>query len=66
MRTCVRVPMQGGLDPLNDARGRSRDLTRLCPEFVTTTVIEAGHCPHDEQPGQVCTCERVSEEGRVL
>jgi len=46
------VLLTGGLDPLNDARGRTSQLSTLSPNAMVT-VLEAGHCPHDEQPDQV-------------
>eukprot|EP00983_Pelagomonas_calceolata_P092361 1157654-Pelagomonas_calceolata.AAC.4 len=45
------VLLTGGLDPLNDARGRTSQLSTLSPNAMVT-VLEAGHCPHDEQPDQ--------------
>lgn len=50
---CRHLALQGGLDPLNDAKGRTRDLAALCPDAMVN-VIDAGHCPHDEQPEKVC------------
>lgn len=43
---------QGILDPLNDSNGRMVNLGQL-RRGITTDPIEAGHCPHDEQPGKV-------------
>jgi pimeloyl-ACP methyl ester carboxylesterase len=42
--------MQGVLDPLNDAQQRAKDLAKTCPDYVRMVLVEAGHCPHDEQP----------------
>jgi pimeloyl-ACP methyl ester carboxylesterase len=44
--------VQGVLDPLNDARKRAADIAAACPN-VAVVLLEAGHCPHDEQPGAV-------------
>ncbi len=44
--------LQGRLDPLNDAQGRAQQLAELCPN-VDVVLLDAGHCPHDEQPGAV-------------
>lgn len=46
-------PTQGAFDPLNDAKGRARDLQAACPAFVDAVLVEAGHCPHDEQPSLI-------------
>lgn len=43
---------QGILDPLNDAKGRSKALQKL-RSGITVDPIQAGHCPHDELPDQV-------------
>lgn len=48
--------LQGVLDPLNDAKKRALDLGAACPEHVEVRLVQAGHCPHDEQP------EKVNEE----
>jgi len=53
-----RALLQGGLDPLNDAKGRTRQLSGLCPEAMVM-VFDAGHCPHDEQPEQVGACNET-------
>ncbi|GAX72694.1 hypothetical protein CEUSTIGMA_g150.t1 [Chlamydomonas eustigma] len=45
--------LQGALDPLNDAKGRAESLQRTCPDNVEVVLLQAGHCPHDEQPEQV-------------
>jgi hypothetical protein len=50
---CLALSFQGALDPLNDAKGRAAELGRLCPEYVTVQLLQAGHCPHDEVPDQV-------------
>jgi pimeloyl-ACP methyl ester carboxylesterase len=44
--------LQGRLDPLNDAAARAEQLRALCPN-VDVVLLDAGHCPHDEQPGLV-------------
>lgn len=44
--------LQGALDPLNDARGRAAQLARLCPANASVTLLQAGHCPHDELPDE--------------
>jgi pimeloyl-ACP methyl ester carboxylesterase len=43
---------QGVLDPLNDASERMRSFGSL-REGITMDPINAGHCPHDELPGEV-------------
>jgi pimeloyl-ACP methyl ester carboxylesterase len=43
---------QGVLDPLNDAMDRMNRFASL-REGITPDPIQAGHCPHDEQPGLV-------------
>lgn len=43
---------QGVLDPLNDAMDRMNRFGAL-RSTVTTDPIQAGHCPHDELPGEV-------------
>ncbi|KAG1659816.1 hypothetical protein FOA52_002153 [Chlamydomonas sp. UWO 241] len=45
--------LQGVLDPLNDARKRAAEIKAACPDNVAVVLVEAGHCPHDEQPGPV-------------
>lgn len=42
--------LSGAQDPLNDAGGRARQLKSCCPD-MKMVLVEAGHCPHDEQPG---------------
>uniref|UniRef100_A0A383VQC0 Photolyase/cryptochrome alpha/beta domain-containing protein n=1 Tax=Tetradesmus obliquus TaxID=3088 RepID=A0A383VQC0_TETOB len=43
--------IQGVLDPLNDAQARSDLLVQQCaPVGLRAWNIQAGHCPHDEQP----------------
>jgi len=52
----VLVP-QGALDPLTGAsvsQDRARLLGELRPD-ISVRLIEAGHCPHDEEPGEVAT-----------
>jgi pimeloyl-ACP methyl ester carboxylesterase len=44
--------LQGRLDPLNDAAARAEQLGSLCAN-VDVVLLDAGHCPHDEQPGLV-------------
>jgi pimeloyl-ACP methyl ester carboxylesterase len=44
--------LQGALDPLNDSKKRAADLARLCPANATVQLLQAGHCPHDELPGE--------------
>lgn len=44
--------LQGALDPLNDAKKRAADLARLCPGNASVTLLQAGHCPHDELPAE--------------
>ncbi len=44
--------LQGRLDPLNDATTRAQQLGSLCPN-VDVVLLDAGHCPHDEQPALV-------------
>lgn len=41
--------LQGAKDPLNDARGRAREIGRLCKN-AEITLLDAGHCCHDEVP----------------
>ncbi|KAF6257981.1 Alpha/Beta hydrolase protein [Scenedesmus sp. NREL 46B-D3] len=46
--------IQGVLDPLNDAQARSDLLVAQCaPVGLRAWNIQAGHCPHDEQPEAV-------------
>ena len=46
--------LNGALDPLNDASKRARDLAARCnPRNVSMTLLQAGHCPHDEAPADV-------------
>jgi len=44
--------LQGAKDPLNDAVGRAKEMGRLCPN-ARILYLDAGHCPHDETPGEV-------------
>lgn len=44
--------VQGVLDPLNDAKARADLLAAECPG-LRVWEINAGHCPHDEQPAAV-------------
>lgn len=44
--------LQGVLDPLNDAKGRAAQLEALCPN-ARAVLLQAGHCPQDEQPQAV-------------
>ena len=46
---CPTMVFQGTLDPLNDARGRAKQIKDLFPD-VELELVEAGHCPHDEVP----------------
>ena len=46
---------QGAKDPLQDAKGRAREMDRLCPN-VQVTLVDGGHCPFDEQP-EFCNTE---------
>ena len=43
---------QGMLDPLNDAKSRA-NMFRSLRNGITISPINAGHCPHDELPGDV-------------
>lgn len=45
---------QGILDPLNDAKGRARQLKTL-RKGIEVAELEGGHCPHDEIPEQVAS-----------
>jgi len=45
--------LQGALDPLNNARQRAADMQAACPDNLDVVLLEAGHCPHDEQPDAV-------------
>mmetsp|Transcript_28751 Transcript_28751/g.80959 ORF Transcript_28751/g.80959 Transcript_28751/m.80959 type:complete len:730 (-) Transcript_28751:443-2632(-) len=45
--------LQGKLDPLNDAVGRAKQLKEACRNDVSLTLLDAGHCPHDEVPEEV-------------
>ena len=45
---------QGVLDPLNDAQDRLERFGALRPG-ITMDGIQAGHCPHDEQPNLVAS-----------
>lgn len=44
--------LQGALDPLNDAKGRAAQMRALCGN-LDVSLLDAGHCPHDEVPDQV-------------
>lgn len=44
--------LQGAKDPLNDARGRAEALGEAVPG-IEVRLLDAGHCPHDEVPGEV-------------
>ena len=44
--------LQGGKDPLNDAKGRARALEEAVPG-IEVRLLDAGHCPHDEKPAEV-------------
>lgn len=44
--------MQGVRDPLYDATKRASVLQAYCAN-VTTRLLNAGHCPHDEVPDEV-------------
>ena len=63
--------LSGAKDPLNDAGGRARQLQSCCPE-IEVVLVEAGHCPHDEQPGIINTelmrflaCIKVSSQSTI-
>lgn len=48
--------LQGALDPLNDARKRAADMASACKGAgfdIDVVLLQAGHCPHDEQPDKV-------------
>ncbi len=45
---------QGVKDPLNDALARAQQFRDIRPG-VSVELLELGHCPMDEDPGQV-TC----------
>ena len=49
-----RMVFQGVNDPLNDAKGRARKMQEMCNAQVT--LVEAGHCPHDEVPEAFNEC----------
>ncbi|KAL1813856.1 hypothetical protein DCAR_0626239 [Daucus carota subsp. sativus] len=44
--------IQGMNDPISDSKSFLAMLTEQC-RGITTKEIDAGHCPHDEQPGEV-------------
>ena len=46
---------QGALDPLNDAVARARQFSLIRPG-VHATLMQLGHCPHDEDGAQVAEC----------
>ena len=64
--------LQGEKDPLNDARARARALAAAVPG-IEVRLLDAGHCPHDEVPGEVAEavaafaarCFGTEEEGGV-
>ena len=41
--------LQGAKDPLSNAVQRAREIEANC-QNVSVTLLEAGHCPHDEVP----------------
>ena len=43
---------QGVLDPLNDAKDRA-ELLRKLRKGIKIDSLNAGHCPHDELPGDI-------------
>lgn len=45
---------QGVLDPLNDAKGRARQLKTL-RDGIQVAELQGGHCPHDEIPEEVAS-----------
>lgn len=45
---------QGILDPLNDAKGRARQLKTL-RDGIQVAELQGGHCPHDEIPEEVAS-----------
>ena len=47
--TWTRVPVQGVLDPLNNAKARA-DALEANIERASAVCFDAGHCPHDECP----------------
>ena len=51
---------------MNDAKGRARDLAAACPLNVEAVLVDAGHCPHDEQPAAINREMLKFIEGRVL
>jgi hypothetical protein len=53
------------LDPLNDAKGRAKQLQAECPG-LKVWAINAGHCPHDEAPTEVNTALLEFVEQMVL
>ena len=57
---------QGALDPLNDAKGRARELQAACPDHVDMVLVDAGHCPHDEQPGLINREILKFVEGKIM
>ncbi|MCU0567445.1 MAG: alpha/beta fold hydrolase [Oculatellaceae cyanobacterium Prado106] len=50
--TCPLLLIWGEGDPWTNARQRGAQFRRFYPE-LTEFYIQAGHCPHDEVPGQV-------------
>lgn len=45
---------QGILDPLNDAKGRARQMKTL-RNGIQVAELQGGHCPHDEIPTEVAS-----------
>lgn len=52
MRRLWGACVQGVRDPLHNATKRAAVL-RACCGNVTTRLLNAGHCPHDEVPDEV-------------
>ena len=50
---CPLLLLWGIRDPWINAPGRRKAFQRHAPRATTEVVLEAGHCPHDEVPGQV-------------
>ncbi len=51
--TAPLLLLWGIRDPWINAVGRRGDFQRHAPAGTSEVVLEAGHCPHDEVPGQV-------------
>jgi pimeloyl-ACP methyl ester carboxylesterase len=51
--TCPLLLLWGIRDPWMNAPGRRADFQRHAPAATTEVLLEAGHCPHDEQPERV-------------